>query len=256
MKSRMKTLAVCAAMALAGSQPACAQLGDILKKAKQGIEAVDKVVGQFTGQEAGAGHEVPVASGGTMINPLASVMDVELVGAYGRSTSENYGTVYLVFKIKMLANKASVGLGGAVDNVKSMAVDQAADRGCGCQGGPRRCRRPLPRRAEVGQADADYQGRGVHRPAGQGHDNVQERARGMGCRAAMTAASAAVGPCAARPRGCAAAGKTVCLGRISAVFGPFHRRGATVAVVCCRAFGGRIAARRGAGVLAEGPPEG
>lgn len=46
----MKTLAVCAAMALAGSQPACAQLGDILKKAKQGIEAVDKVVGQFTGQ--------------------------------------------------------------------------------------------------------------------------------------------------------------------------------------------------------------
>lgn len=124
MKSRMKTLAVCAAMALAGSQPACAQLGDILKKAKQGIEAVDKVVGQFTGQEAAEGREVPVASGGTMINPLASVMDVELVGAYGRSTSENYGTVYLVFKIKMLANKASVGLGGAVDNVKSMAVDQ------------------------------------------------------------------------------------------------------------------------------------
>ena len=124
MKSRMKTLAVCAAMALAGSQPACAQLGDILKKAKQGIEAVDKVVGQFTGQEAAEGREVPVASGGTMLNPLASVMDVELVGAYGRSTSENYGTVYLVFKIKMLANKASVGLGGAVDNVKSMAVDQ------------------------------------------------------------------------------------------------------------------------------------
>ena len=53
MKSRMKTLAVCAAMALSGSQPACAQLGVILKMATQGLEAVDTVLWQFTCPAAG-----------------------------------------------------------------------------------------------------------------------------------------------------------------------------------------------------------
>lgn len=59
-----------------------------------------------------------------MENPLAGVLDVELVGAYGKSTSLNYGTVYLVFKAKMIANKTSAGFGGSVRNVASVAVDQ------------------------------------------------------------------------------------------------------------------------------------
>lgn len=124
MRKTIKALLVCVVMAFAGSMPASAQFGNILKKAKEGLEKANQVVGTLTGESAATGSEVAIASGGTMQNPLAAAVDVELVGAYGTSTSENYGKVNLVLKVKMIANKSRIGFGGTLNADKTMAVDQ------------------------------------------------------------------------------------------------------------------------------------
>ena len=49
--------------------------------------------------------------GGTLRNPIPQIIDVQLIGAYGKSTSQNYGTVSLVFKVKMIANKTNIRFG-------------------------------------------------------------------------------------------------------------------------------------------------
>lgn len=103
-------------------QQADAQLGGLLKKVKKGVESVTKATGVSADVKA-AGTEVAIPSGGTMINPFAEAMDVELVGCYGKSTSENYGTAYLVLKLKMKLNKTSVLLSGNENGNKTMAVD-------------------------------------------------------------------------------------------------------------------------------------
>lgn len=103
-------------------QQADAQLGGLLKKVKKGVESVTKATGVSADAKA-AGTEVAISSGGTMINPFAEAMDVELVGCYGKSTSENYGTAYLVLKVKMKLNKTSVLLSGNENGNKTMAVD-------------------------------------------------------------------------------------------------------------------------------------
>lgn len=99
-----------------------AQLGGLLKKVKKGVESVTKATGVSADAKA-VGTEVAIPSGGTMINPFAEAMDVELVGCYGKSTSENYGTAYLVLKVKMKLNKTSVLLSGNENGNKTMAVD-------------------------------------------------------------------------------------------------------------------------------------
>lgn len=94
------------------------------KKAKQALETVTGTEQTTTGNAAAGAATVAIPSGGTMQNPLAQAADIELVGAYGKSTSENYGTVYLVLRVKMKANKSRIGFGGSINNEKTMAVDQ------------------------------------------------------------------------------------------------------------------------------------
>ena len=131
---RKSVFTLLAMMLLFGVMPANAQLGNILKKVKETVDAVTNTTttqsqtGTDSTQDKVANVlSVAIPSGGTMENPLAGVLDVELVGAYGKSTSLNYGTVYLVFKAKMIANKTSAGFGGSVRNVASVAVDQDDD---------------------------------------------------------------------------------------------------------------------------------
>lgn len=123
MKRVVKTLIVCAAMAFAGSVPANAQLGNLLKKAKQAIENVTGKT-EAEGQAGQTAASVTIPSGGTMQNPLSDAADIELVGAYGKSTSANYGTVYLVLKVTMKANESRILFGGQINGAKTMAVDQ------------------------------------------------------------------------------------------------------------------------------------
>lgn len=124
MKQTFRTLFVCMAMAMLGTTAANAQFGNILKKAKQTLEAVTGTEQNTSTTTTPAVGSVAIPSGGTMQNPFASAVDIELVGAYGKSTSENYGTVYLVMKVKMLANEKRIGLGGTMNGEKTMAVDQ------------------------------------------------------------------------------------------------------------------------------------
>lgn len=121
-KKSFYTFLIVAVAFLAFPLSADAQLGGLLKKVKKGVESVTKATGVSADVKA-AGTEVAIPSGGTMINPFAEAMDVELVGCYGKSTSENYGTAYLVLKVKMKLNKTSVLLSGNENGNKTMAVD-------------------------------------------------------------------------------------------------------------------------------------
>lgn len=120
----IKALLVCAVMAFAGATPASAQLGNILKKAQKTLESVNNTLDKVSGEGGEGGTEVAIPSGGTMVNPMAAAAQVELVGAYGTSTSENYGRVYLVLKVKMIANENRIGFGGSMNGAKTMAIDQ------------------------------------------------------------------------------------------------------------------------------------
>lgn len=100
--------------------------GSILKKAKKVLAPSSEPAKTETPQAKPAASnaaEEPIATGGTLINPLKDKVDVQLVGAYGKSTSENYGEVSLVLKVKMIANKNEISIGGN-SNWPVMLIDE------------------------------------------------------------------------------------------------------------------------------------
>ncbi len=105
-------------------------LGGLLKKVKKGVETVtgtsttsSSQSSQTAAKDAAKGVEIPVEGGGTMVNPIPSIADIQLVGAYGKSTSLNYGEVRLVFKVKMIANLTSLSF-GCNTNYPALMIDQ------------------------------------------------------------------------------------------------------------------------------------
>lgn len=70
-----------------------------------------------------SGSTVALENGGTLTNPMPQIIDVQLVGVYGKSTSTNYGTVHLVFKVKMIENRNSISFGVNV-NYPGLMIDQ------------------------------------------------------------------------------------------------------------------------------------
>ncbi|MDD5861553.1 MAG: hypothetical protein PUD15_03200 [Prevotella sp.] len=83
-------------------------LGGLLKKAKKALETVTSTTttkstssSTATPDDQPSGKTIQLIGGGTLTNPLSSVMDVELVGVYGHSKSVNFGDVGVVLKIKM-----------------------------------------------------------------------------------------------------------------------------------------------------------
>lgn len=120
----MKTrnfMIVCIAMLTMGTMQAQAQgLGGLLKKGKKALEKVNSVLGGTTENNQQdsktaimktGGSDIVLPNGGSLRNPIPQVVDVQLVGVYGKSTSLNYGTVQLVFKVKMIANKSNIRFG-------------------------------------------------------------------------------------------------------------------------------------------------
>ncbi len=122
MRKVLMVLALAIGLLFLGVQPAEAQLGGLLKKAKKAISDVTAVAG---GAEVGVAA-VTLPGGGTMQNPVASVADVQLVGVFGKSTSTNYGEVYLVLKVKMIANKTNISIGGN-SGLPPIMIDQAGN---------------------------------------------------------------------------------------------------------------------------------
>ena len=112
---------VCIAMLTMGTMQAQAQgLGGLLKKGKKALEKVNSVLGGTTDNNKQdtktaimktGGSDIVLPNGGSLRNPIPQVVDVQLVGVYGKSTSLNYGTVQLVFKVKMIANKSNIRFG-------------------------------------------------------------------------------------------------------------------------------------------------
>lgn len=99
------------AMLFGAPQAANAQLGKLLKKVNKGLEKVNGKLSE--GSTVASGGAVFTQENGVKVqNPMAAHYDVQLVGAYGVSTSENYGQVYLVVKVKMNDNATSLRFGG------------------------------------------------------------------------------------------------------------------------------------------------
>lgn len=124
---------VCIAMLTIGTVQAEAQgLGGLLKKGKRALEKVNNVLGGTTddnNQDSKTatmqtrGSDITLPDGGSLRNPIPQDVDLQLVGVYGKSTSLNYGTVQLVFKVKMIANKSSVRF-GVNSSYPGLMIDQ------------------------------------------------------------------------------------------------------------------------------------
>ena len=125
MRQIIKIAAIVAMLFTFGTQTSNAQLGNILKKVKKVADAVSGKETTTTQTATADGvKETTLANGVTMQNPLSGVVDFELVGVYAKSTSLNYGYAYVVLKVKMIANKSSIGLGGGINSSTALAVDQ------------------------------------------------------------------------------------------------------------------------------------
>lgn len=123
MKTR-KSLWVSLAFLSLCAMPVQAQgLGGLFKKAKKVLTNSSETTTTPQAQTVATAAEEPIASGGTLSNPLKSKVEVQLVGAYGKSTSENYGEVSLVFKVKMIANKNELSI-GCNSNWPAMLIDE------------------------------------------------------------------------------------------------------------------------------------
>ena len=124
---------VCIAMLTIGTVQAEAQgLGGLLKKGKKALEKINSALGATTDDNMQdsktatmqtRGTDITLPNGGSLRNPIPQDVDLQLVGVYGKSTSLNYGTVQLVFKVKMIANKSSVRF-GVNSSYPGLMIDQ------------------------------------------------------------------------------------------------------------------------------------
>ena len=124
---------VCIAMLTIGTVQAEAQgLGGLLKKGKKALEKINSALGATTDDNKQdsktatmqtRGTDITLPNGGSLRNPIPQDVDLQLVGVYGKSTSLNYGTVQLVFKVKMIANKSSVRF-GVNSSFPGLMIDQ------------------------------------------------------------------------------------------------------------------------------------
>lgn len=148
MKTFLKVV-LCFAFLAAGTSAVQAQgLGNLINKGKtavkkgekavkEGKEVVDKIFGsdESSTKDASSSQtqttnpsEVNInktvnSSGIVTSNPLTSFIEIEPVGLYGVSKSENYGDAYLVLKVKNLIPKDITRFGSRVQNQNMTAVD-------------------------------------------------------------------------------------------------------------------------------------
>ena len=114
-------MAMALAMLFVTTQPANAQLGKLLKKIGNTVEAVADNKGDTRSGNEYDNKILPSefvissttsTSGSVVTNPFSKAVDIQLVGAYGKSTSDSYGTVSLVLKVMMKDNKSRISFGG------------------------------------------------------------------------------------------------------------------------------------------------
>lgn len=122
-RNKILSVLFTAIMLTALPQTANAQLGKILGKVKKTAEKVIGTTEQTTNNSNAKVVAVTQDDGVTVENPKSSHYEVQLVGAYGHSTSLNYGEVELVLKVKMIDNEQTLSFGGRRDNAPCYMID-------------------------------------------------------------------------------------------------------------------------------------
>ena len=133
-----KLLSICIIALSFAMMPQQMEAQGLLKKINKGLEKVNKVLDKAKPDatvapatadvttataEVNPVAEVSKADGVVVLNPLKNAVDVELVGAYGVSTSENWGNVELILKVKMHNPLTKILLGGDLGQKGTMAFD-------------------------------------------------------------------------------------------------------------------------------------
>ena len=129
MKKFLKVVLCCAVLATGTSAVSAQGIGGLIKKGKaavkKGEKAVDKILGKEDSSENESSSESKtVTSSGIVIsNPISEFIEIEPIGLYGVSTSEDFGDAYLVLKVKNLTPKEVTNFGSRVQNQNMIAVD-------------------------------------------------------------------------------------------------------------------------------------
>ena len=104
--------------------PQNAEAQGFLKKLSKGLESVNKGLDKAGDKASVAtGQAVTQENGVFVMNPVSKAMNVEVVKAIGRSTSENFGDVELVLRVNVKEPVSSIALGGSWGQGKTQAFD-------------------------------------------------------------------------------------------------------------------------------------
>lgn len=129
MKKFLKVVLCCAVLATGTSAVSAQGIGGLIKKGKAAVKKGEKTVDKILGKEDSSENESSsesktVTSSGIVIsNPVSDFVEIEPIGLYGVSKSENFGDAYLVLKVKNLIPKDITRFGSSVQNQKMIAVD-------------------------------------------------------------------------------------------------------------------------------------
>ncbi|MBR1394571.1 MAG: hypothetical protein IJ559_02795 [Prevotella sp.] len=121
---RKRILYVCLAAAALLAMPQTMSAQGLFGKISKGLDKVNKALENTNDKlDVASGQAVELPGGGMMYNPASQWLDIQLVGVYGVSTSNNYGYVEVVMKVNMKLNKSSVSFGGKKSNLSTQATD-------------------------------------------------------------------------------------------------------------------------------------
>lgn len=130
---KFSKLFLCFALLASGTVAVNAQgLSGLIKKGKEAVKKGEKAVGKILGSEESSSPESESVSteslwvspsGIAVSNPANAFVEIEPVGLFGVSKSENYGDAYLVLKVKNKTTKDVTRFGSSVQNQKMIAVD-------------------------------------------------------------------------------------------------------------------------------------
>ena len=131
MKKFLKVVMFVAVLASATSTVNAQGIGGLINKGKKAAKEGKEAIGKILGTEESSSSENAVSPLGQIVcangieisNPVSSFIEIEPIGLFGVSKSENYGDAYLVLKVKNLTPKEVTRFGSSVQNQKMIAVD-------------------------------------------------------------------------------------------------------------------------------------
>lgn len=100
------------------------QAQGFLKKLSKGLEKVNKGLDDTNNTiDVVTGKAVMLGNGVIVMSPVGKSMAIDSVRAVGHSTSENFGNVELIIRVKVKEPVSSIALGGSWGQGKTQAFD-------------------------------------------------------------------------------------------------------------------------------------